>query len=209
MGPAVGYQYVSPQACDSSTVDAEPYKARFAQAIRVPQHRVQGFVHCGSLIVDLYVITPTPTDVAAAQAAIAQTLGTVSHAATVFGVPVERIVQPYLTTIPVLYRCMEWCDVFLDGAHPDSSAHSFLCMKQEAQGTHCKPMYNAHGCPSGMKVCHMSHTPVGSVAPGTGASPCQDTPGKWASKKCAKKVRRNKCNKRKVQRYCKASCGQC
>jgi hypothetical protein len=205
----VGFQFVSPQVCDSSNSDAETYTTLFAPAIRVPKHRVQGTVRCGSLIVDLYVVTPTPTDVAVVQAAIAQTFATAPQAASVFGIPVERINQPYVTTIAVLYRCVEWCDVFLDGARPDSPAHSFLCMKTEAHGTNCKPMYNTQGCPSGMKACHASHTPVDSVAPGTGAPACQDTPGKWASKKCAKKVRKNKCQKRKVQSNCKASCGMC
>ena len=55
----------------------------------------------------------------------------------------------------------------------------------------------------------MPHTPAGSVAPGTSGAACYDTLGKWASRKCAKKVRKNKCAKRKVQRHCKASCGPC
>jgi len=85
-----------------------------------------------------------------------------------------------------------------------------MCMKHEAQGTKCRPMYSGAGCPSDMHVCDMPHTPEGSVAPGTGqAVACQDTFGKWASKKCDKKVGKNKCHKRKAQRNCKGSCGLC
>jgi hypothetical protein len=34
-----------------------------------------------------------------------------------------------------------------------------------------------------------------------------DTPGKWANRKCAKKVRKGKCHKKKVRKNCNRSCG--
>ena len=101
--------------------------------------------------------------------------------------------------------CLTKCDVLIDGANLNTDRYSFMCTKRQAGREICKPMYNSAGCPSYHKVCFMPHTPTGSVAPGR----CQDALGHWASKKCAKKARKNKCLKRKVQRNCPATCGQC
>ena len=100
--------------------------------------------------------------------------------------------------------CATLCDVLLDGANLNTDRYSFMCTKRQAGRETCRPMYNPSGCPSDHKICFMSHTPTGSMA-----GRCQDTPGQWASKKCAKKARKNKCRKRKVQHNCPATCGQC
>ena len=46
---------------------------------------------------------------------------------------------------------------------------------------------------------------MGFMGERTGETDCLP----WASKKCAKKARKNKCRKRKVQRNCPATCGLC
>jgi hypothetical protein len=72
----------------------------FAVAISKPINLVRGHVSCGSIVVDLYVITPTPDDVLATQTAINAALGTAAAAQSVFSVPVERITTAYTTIIP-------------------------------------------------------------------------------------------------------------
>ena len=38
---------------------------------------------------------------------------------------------------------------------------------------------------------------------------CADTPGKWADKKCNRKLRKGKCRKRLVSRNCQKTCSLC
>jgi len=40
-------------------------------------------------------------------------------------------------------------------------------------------------------------------------SNCKDKAGKWRTKKCAKKVEKGKCSKKKVAKKCPASCELC
>ena len=62
----------------------------------------------------------------------------------------------------------------------------------------------------GLPVCSSSDYTACANMPGVASSSaCQDTSGAWASKKCAKKVRKGKCHKRKVRANCKATCNLC
>ena len=72
----------------------------------------------------------------------------------------------------------------------------------------CRPHH--HTCPSDMEVCRMVSAPHTSLVPhGAGGYACHDTLGKWQRLKCAKKVRKNKCGKRRVKLNCRMSCNQC
>ena len=55
----------------------------------------------------------------------------------------------------------------------------------------------------------MADPPHSSLPTEPASFGCHDALGKWTRHKCAKKVRKNKCGKRKVMRYCRASCGLC
>jgi len=218
----VGFQAVSSDPClpDEASKEAKCNQiiAQVAADVQVEESRVQCLITCGSLILDIYieVRTDNPTTL---QTSVNTAYPALADLQTAFDVTVIRQTMAYQTTIPSARppssppspppQCSTTCDFFLDGASLTTTDYSFMCMKYEGQGTTCKPMYNGAGCPSDMDICDMPHTPAGTVAPGTGQAACQDTPGKWAAKKCFKKVRKNKCHKRKVQRNCKASCGMC
>lgn len=74
-----------------------------------------------------------------------------------------------------------------------------VCVKVEANALVCRP------CETNSGVDHTRCTPyVGGFQ-----SICQDEPGKWAAKKCPKKLYKGKCHKRRVRRFCKKSCGLC
>jgi len=88
------------------------------------------------------------------------------------------------------------CDTTVNGAE---NMHDAICVKVTAGQRVCYPLFGGPhaSCEGGASQCSFS------------APPCQDTLGKWARRKCAKKARKNKCRKRKVQRHCPATCGQC
>lgn len=222
---AVGFQVVSSEACITEESAKEKKCKQIQAQITADVESIDGGVQCqitcGSLIFDIYVeVTGDASALVAAIDAAYPDLATLSNA---FGVTVVSQTAAYQTTMVVAAppsppppppspppQCSTACDIFLDGASLSTTDFSFMCTKHEARGTTCKPMYNGGGCPSDMDICDMPHTPVGAVAPGsTGQAACHDAPGKWAAKKCAKKVHKNKCQKRRVQRNCKLSCGQC
>ena len=70
-----------------------------------------------------------------------------------------------------------------------------VCVKRTTGA--CLASYTG-GCPIDMTYCE-----PGNVH----ALNAPDTPGKWANRKCAKKVRKGKCNKKKVRKNCNRSCG--
>ena len=82
--------------------------------------------------------------------------------------------------------------------------YGFMCARVEATETYCAPMYGS-SCDSGQITCTMPHT---SVTAGAQAN-CVDTPGRWANRKCARKHRKNRCDRNKVARNCGATCGTC
>ena len=69
-----------------------------------------------------------------------------------------------------------------------------ICVKRSTG--YCSPLSSAQ-CPSDMDLCTRAN--VGSFG---------DTPGKWANRRCARKVRKNKCHKRRVRKNCKQSCAR-
>ena len=60
-----------------------------------------------------------------------------------------------------------------------------------------------------MEVCQTADPPHSSLPTDPGSFACHDALGKWQRYKCAKKVIKNKCGKRRVRRFCPASCRQC
>jgi len=56
------------------------------------------------------------------------------------------------------------------------------------------------GCNSDHRRCYVE---IG------GAGLCEDREGKWATRKCQKKLRKGKCKKKKVKNNCKLTCNNC
>lgn len=71
-----------------------------------------------------------------------------------------------------------------------------VCIKSEGSRRVCKP--KAGGCDLDARPCIAKD---GNL--------CVDSRGKWADKKCAKKRRKGKCHKRKIQSKCPFTCDQC
>jgi hypothetical protein len=214
---AVGFQIVSSDACLDTETEKETachrIERQVASDIDVEEVRVHCFATCGSLIFDVYV--EGMDNEAALTSAIDAAYPDAAALETAFGVTVVRQTMAYVASLPLAGppafppppppMCAAICDELLEGANLSTDRYAFMCTKREPnRGMTCRPMYNPRGCPSDHQACYMSHTPTGSVA-----GRCQDSPGKWASKKCAKKARKNKCRKRKVKRNCPATCGQC
>jgi len=101
-------------------------------------------------------------------------------------------------------QCTVTCDVYVDGGSPTMTSMGFMCTKREYRHpnfvTVCKPKYELY-CPGDYQLCHLEHAPNNGL--------CLDTPGKWATKKCRKKVQKNKCHKKKAARNCGLTCGTC
>jgi len=92
------------------------------------------------------------------------------------------------------------CSVMLDGLNPTSIA-SDVCLKTEGFRVVCRPSNPSTGsCPSDMNRC---------FAQSSGQGVCADEPGRWASRKCARKLSKNKCHKRGVMRNCRRTCLLC
>jgi len=100
------------------------------------------------------------------------------------------------------------CDVMLDGLTPMSEAAS-VCIKSEGYGAGgsrqvCRPINPGSGvCNAGATACFVP--PTSSSA---GAF-CRDTPGRWANRKCARKLSKGKCHKSRVASNCRHTCGRC
>ena len=100
------------------------------------------------------------------------------------------------------------CDVYRNGATATDYAED-LCLATEAVSNTvnrvvCSARYGS-SCPGGQTRCVTPWQP-GVVSP-TGR--CFDTPGRWADRKCARKLSRGKCRKRRVRANCAGTCGVC
>ena len=92
------------------------------------------------------------------------------------------------------------CYAMLDGITPTTYAEN-VCVKRESDRLMCRPAHWNGECPSDQSTC---------IAAQSASSGCADTPGRWAQRKCAKKLSRNKChNKRKVEQNCARTCRTC
>lgn len=96
---------------------------------------------------------------------------------------------------------------FLNGGSLTTTAYDFMCVKIQAGAPVCSPLYGTTGCPSDQAPCHMPHA-LGAPTPGIPMG-CEDTAGRWADGKCARKLRKGKCHKRKPMRHCGLTCGTC
>jgi len=100
------------------------------------------------------------------------------------------------------------CQRVLDGA--DTAADA-LCIKKEGPLTVCRHAPAVHDgnanqgarCPGDMAICETTG--------GTYSTPraCNDEPGIWANKKCARKLRKGKCHKKRPQKKCAKTCAGC
>ena len=95
---------------------------------------------------------------------------------------------PPVAPPPVYVQC--GCDHLRDGA----MYGQVVCVKEEAGHKVCRGLSEAQGCPSDMMPCF------------NGGYACRDT----NPRKCARKSRKGKCHKRRLQRKkCKLTCGRC
>ena len=95
---------------------------------------------------------------------------------------------PYSPPPPVAVVC--GCTALVDGL---SSTEQAVCVKHST-GV-CKPVHGS--CPSDFTLCDAA------------SGPCVDAPGRWAARKCAKKLRKGKCMRRRVRDKCQQTCGLC
>jgi len=89
------------------------------------------------------------------------------------------------------------CSIYLENLTPASLA-SDVCVKQEAHRIMCRPKFSHFGS----LQCNPDMYPCVEVA-------CIDVAGRWASHKCAKKLRKGKCNKRRIMNKCPRTCRAC
>ena len=221
--PAVGFQFVSSQACEMGTPqDATPFINALADTIDKPSTQVFGTAQCGSLIVDLWVLTSSDAEATAVASAINSAVGTTTDAEAVFQVPVARVeaATPMVVSgfqppsppslppppLPPLHMSCG-CVLLFNGA---ASASEALCFKMENNRRVCRPA-NWEGTCRGLSdhvLC--SADSVASAGSSGGSSECADSnTGKWTPRKCLRKVRKNKCRKKRVAVNCVQSCGLC
>lgn len=98
----------------------------------------------------------------------------------------------------------------------DNPGDEVLCTGAVISGA--SPNGPAGHCASDYYYCQTTDFGVGSIPPPPTPPPprvppgtCMDsTTGKWARpRKCANKLRKNKCNKRRVRNNCQRTCGYC
>ena len=94
------------------------------------------------------------------------------------------------------------CSHYLDGITPTSLA-SDVCVKRESTRVMCRPRayhLGAQQCNPDMEPC---------AAGQDDQDACADAPGRWAMRKCAKKLSKGKCRKRRFAQLCRRTCGAC
>jgi len=75
-----------------------------------------------------------------------------------------------------------------------------VCLKVEGSRRLCRPLQTSMGgCNSDHRRCYVEQ--AGGL--------CEDRSGKWADRKCQKKLRKGKCRKKKVKDNCKLTCNNC
>ena len=79
-----------------------------------------------------------------------------------------------------------------------------LCIKRATAECIVPSQYSSGNHP----ICSSDYTPCANMPGGTNTA-CQDASGVWATKKCAKKLRKGKCHKKRVRKSCKATCNLC
>lgn len=220
MTEAVSFQFVVDMpGCDDQflkSYDVDPIKKAYADTLELPVEQVRGTLTCGSAVFDLYAIPLNPADTQSLVQKANDALDTTAKAQAIFGsalpgdVSVVRVNDAAVVTVkgyappppppspPPPRMCATVCTRFHDGASIHTTEFQFLCAKWDGN---CRPMYG-NRCPSDMPPCHMAHSMATSIH-------CMDQQGRWASRKCPRKVAKNKCHKRRVRRYCPASCRIC
>ena len=92
------------------------------------------------------------------------------------------------------------CDLYTNGLKKTDPATQ-VCLKVEGFRRLCRPLQTSMGgCNSDHRRCYVE---IG------GAGLCEDREGKWATRKCQKKLRKGKCKKKKVKNNCKLTCNNC
>ena len=83
-----------------------------------------------------------------------------------------------------------------------------LCLKTESFETICR--VSGGTCPGDMTLCSPATLAAGNRPPSAPSTCADSTVGKYAKKKrCARKVKKGKCHKKKVRTNCRHSCGLC
>jgi hypothetical protein len=74
----------------------------------------------------------------------------------------------------------------------------------------CYPAVNGGYSGGSLNRCPSDQSPcLVSVPAGQTPILCQDEPGRWAERKCARKHSKNKCRKNRVARMCPRTCMLC
>ena len=99
------------------------------------------------------------------------------------------------------------CSQYLNGLSPTALASS-VCTKVQSVSLYatqvvCSPANTGTG------RCSSDYTPCIDAQYTTGDVRCTDEPGRWAARKCAKKMSKGKCNKRRVRGFCPSTCRIC
>jgi len=106
--------------------------------------------------------------------------------------PPSPLPEPPPPPPPISHEC--GCRIFSQGA---SHLSPILCIKRSADHSKwdCRPPSGGYSCGSDYSLCTRT--------------PCEDTSGVWAIRKCYKKQRKGKCRKTRVRNNCKLTCGLC
>jgi len=92
------------------------------------------------------------------------------------------------------------CQRYFNGAN---AASDYLCIKPGELS--CYPIEWNGGCLNGMLKCHAAAIVIPVTSSVYSGTP-EDRAGIWADKRCRKKLMKGKCHKRRVQRFCAATC---
>lgn len=102
MEQAVGFRVVSSEACitneDAKAVKCAAFRAQVASDVGIAEQYVLCAITCGSLIIDIHIITP-PGDAAALLSTVSTVYNSSSSVANAFGVTVASFTPAYQTTV--------------------------------------------------------------------------------------------------------------
>jgi len=95
------------------------------------------------------------------------------------------------------------CVLLFNGA---TSASQAFCVKMESNRRVCRPA-NWEGTCRDLPDHYLCS--ADSVASGVSSECADSSTGRWNQRKCSRKVRKNKCRKKRVAANCARSCGLC
>jgi len=118
--------------------------------------------------------------------------------------------SPPLSPSPPPPAAMCACDQLINGASVFNT-----CVKVQGKQRICNGLgltnQGASLCASDHYLCPSSNVPTTHTSPDlfAGSDSCKDKKGKYRDKKCAKKLQKGKCSKKKIAKNCRATCDLC